>query len=132
MEVLQIKEASEGNLAVHSTVGEVHVDQEVDDESDRCELEWEEDEPGCPGRDPWLPAAEEAAERRSPDGTHSAEILQASCQQSVMETRDLSVKVLPMISIVKLTKATMANMTTRSCRRETRGMVAGDRRVYDR
>ena len=61
VEVLQIKEASEGNLAVHSTVGEVHVDQEVDDESDRCELEWEEDEPGCPGRDPRLPAAEEAA-----------------------------------------------------------------------
>ena len=78
VEVLQIKEASEGNLAVHSTVGEVHVDQEVDDESDRCELEWEEDEPGSPGRDPRLPAAEEAAERRSPDGTLSAEILQAS------------------------------------------------------
>ena len=36
---------------------------------------------------------------------------------------------LPMILRVKLMKTTMATMTRRSCRRETRGMVAGERRT---
>ena len=36
---------------------------------------------------------------------------------------------LPMILRVKLMKTTMAIMTRRSCRRETRGMVAGERRT---
>ena len=36
---------------------------------------------------------------------------------------------LPMILRVKLMKTTMVNMTRRSCRRETRGKVAGERRT---
>ena len=47
-------------------------------QGDRCQLEWEEDQPSSPGVYLWFPAAEEAAERRSTDGTGGFNILQTA------------------------------------------------------
>ena len=47
-------------------------------QGDRCQLEWEEDQPSSPGVYLWFPAAEEAAERRGPDRAGGFNILQTA------------------------------------------------------